>query len=560
MSLFFFESSYLKVFGENMFCLSKKNIFVLLSAFVFLVSTGCTEEKRTLSHPPQNPEKQETSPKGDPQDTPTDKSLKSPQKPAPGDAQVAPEDPSSHSDLPEGQDKRGKVTRDGQRRHTYKKDERVFEKGHPERSDQEPQVPEILGNNEHDGVVIEYYDSSNTLSGELHPRMRDEKMKASVVAESFADLKGKPLDITYLPTSTNELQSCNVQLHTSIHDPFTGGVEPESGRRFTTGRKNGVMAFLKSLIRCQEPSMQAASLQLAAHLMQPTVKVYKNTGQPKGRAVVYFDVFNAGDLERFRLEGDLVGIGGAQKVVSTLRQTYTSNTKYEFRGKLICVDSNGSCENTIVTLEQVISDKVCKRVYFSHSFGDGRAWTASVTKEAIDAEINIAKKNFMQLMDNTSVRANLIRKALAEGNHRSIEFPKIPEGQDALGKMGLAISAVAYGASFFEVSMFPLKVTSDMFYFRGPLYRVMEGDEPVNLEFGQEVAAIVDVSSFLTELNPKLGRSSQLYSPQLIFNNGKGALSIHFQFLGPITSPLRVDFGDDRILPVIELQPQAFLP
>lgn len=531
----------------------------LMFTLILGVSTiGCTSKKEDLKHPPQETSKPEKS-----------KPKQSPPAPEP---QL---DPEQLADLPQAPKApvQGKVTVDGRTTIPQKRGRRVFEKqGSEQRRTMPPQVapeevpavdtskgvprmaPPAPAKVENSDVVLEYVSPIAITPAKEHQRLMRKEITEPQAVVSFEELAENPLKVTYLPKG-NELENCNAVFQQEVHEVLTGGEEP-GGRRFTTGRKDGYMSFLKSLVRCQKPEMKEASLVLAAHILKPTVKVFKGNQKSKDRVVVHFDVVNGEEIESFTLEGHLVDKGSSKQVFSELKQTETTNSRYQFQGKLLCVDEDGACENTLVSLEQLISKTVCKRVYLIHRSGHGRLWANTVQQSTIDSEENRSKKSFMQYVFNTARRADVARENMRTGGNKPL--PQIPERQDAMNAIGYSTTAVAYGASFFEVTLYPIKDHRDILVLRGPLYEVEADEEPVAVDFGQRSATLDDISTFIAPLR-RAGRARGIGAVKLQYNNGMGALRLDLSFFGVVSPALSLDFGDTVLRPVLPITPRTFI-
>ncbi|MDC0980449.1 hypothetical protein OAQ84_01800, partial [Bdellovibrionales bacterium] len=210
--------------------------------------------------------------------------------------------------------------------------------------------------------------------------------------------------------------------------------------------------------------------------------------------------------------------------------------------------------------EQVMDGKVYKRAYFMHRSREGRLWAMGAGEESISTEKNSAKRNFMRYIENSRVRADLLKERMLSGDEVGTVSPPIPDGEEAMKLIRYSTASVAYGASLFEISMHPIKNEADIVVLRGPLYAVEESETAIEIDFGRPDRRDLEERSFMVApLSKEGGMVSEISSARLTINSGVGALRIALTFRGVPSRALTLDFRDIRPNSVMTITPRGVL-
>ena len=362
------------------------------------------------------------------------------------------------------------------------------------------------------------------------------------------DMMGTPLAAIELPEESH-VENCNAVVTYPVTDSFTGG-RTKNFFFYTTGRADGVMAYMKSLIECQNKKLRIASKALAVNVVKPAVKIWKsgkgNLNSPS--AEVAFNVMNGGKEVKFRLAGPLTSRWGMSENFSNLHQVDSDKSAYKFQGKLFCLNQNSDCTNTLVMVEQLVNGKVCKRIYFMRRFGNAVFSLDDIQRAKGKVSTGYYRDQFINYL-NTAPQIGVPSTAA------------IRRASDIL-KVSYSVTEVAFGPSSFEFALQDGQdYASQMFALRGPLKYLDGFGQFLNLDFGIRFDSIENIDALRSYLRRPMSGDigygiDQIY---LVKNLGDGNLSVEIQFLDLNSSPLRMDISDRIMDPVVPLEPWALL-
>lgn len=219
---------------------------------------------------------------------------------------------------------------------------------------------------------------------------------------------------------------------------FTGAAD-ERGFPYTDAKDDSIMAELVA----KAEAYGADSQQLAGTIKDLSFSI---SGQV---ATLEVDLSIDGDTIRASF-GGLVQGRTAQLAARSLRSDRGSSINYQLQAQVACVDANQECRNAVITIDQIIEGKVCRRVYAVHremlrGIGDGHFTIFDQDYINWKSAPTPAQRAFLRILSNT-VYAN---RALF-GQIKQVD---VSRNTPVLGYIGIRAWAVAYGRSAFEISM-----------------------------------------------------------------------------------------------------------
>lgn len=322
---------------------------------------------------------------------------------------------------------------------------------------------------------------------------------------------------------------------------FTGAATSDK-YLYTDAKNDAVMFHLVGLMNKQEEKLRQDSTELALRVKDVTVDVNIYQKDSRGHHVnAKVIVKEAGQNIEFKFAGVL----NADRTAS-LRQLSGQQKGYTFAAKLWCLDTDTiSCQNTVLQLEHIREEKVCKRIFIVHRWGNAAFEMTKHDYVSFDISASQGYQAFGEYLANTVLFRKLrMRESLNEYDRDIIDpMPRAKE-------LGLKTWAVALGGAHFE-----LRFVTENYQDSVPTYDIagkkIENDvvfygdmvsREKNTELLREVSVRGQATSFTDVPNVAIEYAKLIHSAYLTGNDGRGHLGLHIRFKGPEEAAMNLEF------------------
>lgn len=348
--------------------------------------------------------------------------------------------------------------------------------------------------------------------------------------------------------------------------PLYSGMVDERGQAYTDAKDDSIMAVMVDKMNRMAQELRVDSEQMAMAVNQINLAV--------DRQIISLNlVLRFADRE---INEDFSGYLTGQNRTAQLQQR-SSRSGEQFVIQATCVDRDTNCRNVILKIDQIREGQVCRTVYAVHRWmmdgvGDGH-FTLAREEYNKSSQIFLEDKAIQKAQkegkkyDKELIVKNRAERAFLRVVGNTIHYNRMMNGEShrelsrtpRLGFLGVRSWAVAYGPSFFEITMGKAKAgaggrLSDSTRFAGLLTKP---------RVAGEVAETMSIEGEYS--NPQIDEryddqfAKSITKAQLVDNDGRGNLTLQVQFKDS-SSLSRVNFTGLRIPALSGAELQQVVP